>query len=86
MGRIAAQQLLHTQPASGSSRMTLQTAQAGAKSAATNAFATEPILGIRDLGLGISSVTCVTRVRFQGLHETVQHFSDRFGQTYSLCQ
>ena len=38
IGRMAAQQFLHTQPDSGSSRMTLQAAHAGAKARDTNAF------------------------------------------------
>ena len=64
MSRTADQQVLHTQPDSGSSRMASHTAQAGASRAATRPLAAclmaPETLGIRGWGLGIGSITGVT--------------------------
>jgi hypothetical protein len=74
IGRTDRQQVAHTHPCVGSSSTALQTAQAGARSALTQAIAVVTALGIsdlglgirpnrviRDLGLGIRAVTAITR-------------------------
>src|SRR5688572_21112083 len=75
IGRIAPQQVPQTQPESGSSRSALHTAHIGARSAATNPFAASlALLGIRDLRLGIRSVTGITVPRLSRMLRVQSYF------------